>query len=293
MSTRYRESKVVVGLFRNQGGGYLIRYNRRWRGYVLPMTKLHTTDSTKESAAIRAVEEALGRTLENPQAEALAYFEFISDYSPSHDDWPAKEFYVYEVRECRQNGESRVTEEANGRIGDAVGFVDQDSLDPQRLRSLITESSRRVFHTLMHNQQVSVAVVSRNEGREVLLIWHDGYQGFFFPAARRTSDLGPASLAEQALRREADYQPRQALSAEFRDRVPDVHFSHRLNQERTYAFDICQVVVPDLEELGAALDRTGRPWKWVNVDHLRNAQDLSPTVESLRLAVVAAAKPAQ
>ncbi|MBI3467533.1 MAG: hypothetical protein HY000_31370, partial [Planctomycetes bacterium] len=143
------------------------------------------------------------------------------------------------------------------------------------------------------NQQVALVMITRQgrSGLEFLLIWNDNYGGYFFPVARVKRDCKPDVVAVEAIRADTGYF---ALKGE----VGDVHFSNRFNRERRYLFHLCQAnfLGLDLARPGNALEarlaRRGILWNWFSEEQLADpvANSLSPTMDAVRLSVLAAAR---
>ena len=128
------------------------------------------------------------------------------------------------------------------------------------------------------------------------MVWNSSYGGYFFPVARLKTEAKPAIMAVEAVRADTGFFG--PIESTLVGEVGDVHFSSRFNQNRCYLFHLCNIALPGVDlskpnnRLERALARKGQNWRWFSESQFANPgpNQLSPTVDTVRLSVLEAAK---
>jgi hypothetical protein len=272
---------VMVALVYEPERGFFLGFNEKWRGYTLPMTRLRPTDVDAAAAARPALRDAVEQPLRSATARLLEYVVHEGRSGRTGRD----ALYRYQVFEVDPN-ETLPDDGFGGRHG----FITYERL---LAADLVTWSTRIILRELMENQQVAVAVISRQGAteREYLMICSPSYNGYFFPASRFRTDTRPTWEAVEAVRGDTGYQapirPGPAVVVE------DVHSSPRYGRERRFVFHVVPVSLPAVQlgkspnTLEERLHQTEAVWRWVSESELADpaANDLSATVTPLLPAV--------
>jgi hypothetical protein len=273
---------VVVAVFYDPERGFFLHFNEKWQGYALPMTKLQPTDEDAPSAARRALRDAVNHPLRNVLARPLEYL--VQEGRSGRTGHDA--LYHYQVFEVDPNEPL-----PDDEFGGMCGFLSYERL---MTAEMVTGSTKAILRELMENQQVVMAVISRQGPTEYefLMVRSLSYNGYFFPSARfKTETRSPWETVE-AVRRDTGYlgriKPGKVVV------VKDVHFSPRYGRERQFAFHVVSVSLPGVQlevspnAMEEQLERIDTGWQWVPESALADpaANDLSPTVSVLRQAVL-------
>jgi hypothetical protein len=287
---RLRTQPVLVAVVYQPGAGFLVVFNEKWKGYAFPMRKPRPTDAGDAFTACQALREAVGRDLPGAVARPL---EPLEHRGPSGRTGRMT-LYRYQAFEV-EPGEPLAP---GGGFGDRHGFLDFDRLVAT---PLVTWSTKVLASELLENQQVALAVVSRPGagGRTFLMLSSPRYGGYFFPAARLTTDTPPSPAALELVHREIGYPDTLAPGPSLK--CEDDHFSPRFGRKRHFVFHVVPVHFPGLDlaaadnDLERGLVKAGAGWRWVSEAELADpaAHNLSPTVAAVRDVVVRSASAGQ
>lgn len=281
-SANVNEKRVVAGILQNDAGDILLTYNEKWDGYAFPMIALADDEPPMGSTAVAGLEKDLGQALPKAKANELGYIGKYGVSERSNED----SFYSYWLFSI-DPGEELAT-------SDRAIFVPLDQLAS---RDDVTWSTKEIAAQLLSNRQVSLAVVSRL-GRietEYLVVWNDGYGGYFLPAMRRKSEVSSEAVAKQILRDDFGYTG--DVQAAWLGESQDIHFSDRFSSQTMFTFHFSDVILPGLDihqpynELERDLLLRGIRWKWLTADELQSEPDMSPTFEPLRSALHSFVRP--
>jgi hypothetical protein len=271
-----RNQAVVATVVYEEGRGFFVGFNDRWRAYALPMKRMRETDLSVERTAIRALSECVGLPLPHAEAKPLEFIELDG----RSERTGGRTHYAYQV--CEVDPGSPLP---FGDLASRWGYLPfEDLLNAD----LVSWSTKLLLTGIMENQDVALAVITRGNAqtREYLMVGSANY-GLFFPASRLKTDATPVKAAVAAVRDDTGYQGKIEIGA--MQPVQDRHFSPRFNQQRRFVFYVCGVKLggsPDALE--KAIRRRGARWRWVTEAELHDpaANGLSPTVDEVRPAVL-------
>ena len=275
------KKRVVVAVSFNTNREVLLTYNSKWGGYSFPTANIADDEPPLGSAAIAALESDIGRTLPDAKAKEL---EFLGKYGVSDrtGDESIYYYWLYEVTTMP------LELEAGEQLPIYIPLADIPECDD------VTWTAKVVASELLNNREVSLAVISRL-GRfetEYLVIWNDGYEGYFFPATRRKTEVTPEKVAKQLVRESFGYSGE--VKSEWKSEIEDIHFSDRFSSDTNFRFHLNAVEFPEIDihrpfnELEIKLHARGIKWKWLTAAQLSDpAGDLSSTMASVRGSVLA------
>jgi hypothetical protein len=295
MAQRVRHQSVVVGVV-TDSSRFLLRYNPAWQKYAFVMKKTDPAIDPQEVALI-----ALGDDL------SLKFPDGTTRPLDRMGAWGESgrtgEFTYYDYQIYRiDRGDARA---GAPREGEAKWF----SYEQLQLSPDVSWSTRQIAKGLVEEREIVAAVVARAGagGVECLLVDHPGY-GHFPPAIVRSVTKSPESLATLGLELDAGYTGE--VSADWIGEQEFLQSSRRFgSHEVRFRCHVCRATVPgvdlhspenlleqSLQQKGqqlAALGQLAEPtdyYRWISVDQLDTAPEISSSMHAIRLLVHQAAQ---
>ena len=263
-----REQRVVVAVVTNVAKDFLLTYNEDWGGYAFPMKACGEDDLFRGQLAVEAVLEDIGERCPIATSQPLNHVDAFG----ASDRTGEETLYEYQTFLVDLGSEYEPTA-GGGRTPTYVSYADIQS------RRDVTWSTKRIASSFVEDQEAALAVVTRmgKIETEYLVVWKDGYGGYFFPVARVTQTFGPAIVARRAVRQDVGY--RGPLDCQCCADTLDVHESKRFDptgRPRRFRFHVCEVRVPEVD-MNRPANPFERPMKgfepkplWLTADQLRN-----------------------
>jgi hypothetical protein len=281
---------VAVGLIYYPDTGFFISYNKNWEQFALPMKNPEDGEDYAQ-AALRAVADDCPVPLPEAAARPLEYVPAVGRSARTREET----IYGYHVFEVDPQLDLREED-----LGERAKFLTYEQLVDEEQRGLVSWSSKDVTQSMLEFQQVTVAVVVRSAGHgpEFLLVRKSPYSGFFFPAARNTTDANPLEVARKAIRWDTAYDG--PIEPGRFEETSDFHFSTRYSNARVFRFYVTVVSLPRLDlfdpanrlaaslnAYSAALQGAGQLpagtdyWGWFGIPALEAGTNMSPTIQPL------------
>jgi len=261
-----REQNVVVAVVQDQQGRFLVTYNEKWSGYSFPLQDFDPNSEVMATVAVEALERDLHCRLPKAKAEELEYLgKFGRSERTGEETW--YDYWLFEIDVGQPLDLAHATQGASH----PPLFLAGNAL---LSRTDLTWSTPVLAREFLDNQDAVLTVITRPglTETEYLVVWHQHYQGFFFPSARIMSEHKPEQVATRLVRAEFGY--RGPVVAQWRGEALDVHFSGRVLRNRSFHFHVCQVDVPDIDlqqpfnPLELALQARGKRWHWLTAGQL-------------------------
>jgi len=285
-----RKKIVVAGIVRDHLNRFLITWNPKWdKGYSFPMNDVETRDDVTPAEAVKAVVDDLDIQLPGAKPTEL---EFMVDAgkSGSTDELTSYDFHLYEVKPKEAIDLSR----AKLNLGKASMFLSYQEL---LSRTDLTWATPNLVREFVEYSELVLTVIHRPglKETEVLLVWHEPFGGYFFPAQRCTSDIVIEAVARKTIRDDLNYRSGYAAISRVGETVITL-YSKTFEMERNYTMHVCLASlfhdgrddwkdrddspypVPETEDLHVifghfekGLIRRGKRFRWVPISQLRSS----------------------
>jgi hypothetical protein len=294
---KLRHKTVAVAVLYDPVYGFLLWNNKRWGGYAFPMKHMEDGDDPVQTALQAVCDRDFPLDLSDASAGALEEAGWFGFSEGVKEDT----YYDYHVAEVSP-GQTL----APADLDPDLRFFTYDQL---QAAANVTESTRAIATSLVDNQEVVVAVISRErDGQLEFLLVHKSDRGYFFPTIRRKTHGPLEDLAIQAVRFDTSYEGR--VQASYCSEGPHQRPGTRYGaSNRRYRFYLCQVTFPDVDlcQTGNALEQSldaleavkvtaNQPfgerdyWSWFTTDEMKQRPDLSPDVAAVLQVAIACAE---
>ena len=271
------QKNVVGAVIEDDRQRVLLTWNDEWQGYSFPLNQIVDGETPRAKDAIAAVNDDLQTDLINARGSNLEFI-VCAGVSPTSGRLTNYNVWLFQINLAEDH---KKFEQAIAKLADSPHPPIWIHYSEIKTRSDVTWSAIEFVKDFVDRENVVLSIVSRagKHDTEVLLVWNENYQGYFFPAQRIKSASGCELVAESTIKHDLGYAGE--LASRLFGEVEHRHYSPRYDLRRDFRYLLCEVRLPKVDlhfphgVIEHFLNRREHRYKWVPVGDL-----LQPSVEA-------------